>query len=109
MNDGFLGILRLVSVAIQNVGFAVVVGALLSSQWLARGESTWQQRVGRRLVVTLRAASIVSLLASALSFWAHCALMSESTLSRPGRPCGRCLREPVLDMHGWLARFSRFA
>ncbi|CAG9215839.1 Copper resistance protein D [Burkholderia vietnamiensis] len=41
MNDGFLGILRLVSVAIQNVGFAVIVGALLSSQWLARGESTW--------------------------------------------------------------------
>lgn len=26
MNEGFLGILRLVSVAIQNVGFAVVVG-----------------------------------------------------------------------------------
>jgi putative copper resistance protein D len=102
MNDGFLGILRLVSVAIQNVGFAVVVGALLSSQWLARGESTWQQRVGRRLVVTLRAASIVSLLASALSFWAHCALMSESTLSRPGRPCGRCLRNRFWTcMAGW--------
>lgn len=39
MNDGFLGILRLVAVAIQNVGFAVIVGTLLSSQWLARGES----------------------------------------------------------------------
>jgi putative copper resistance protein D len=25
----------------------------------------------------------------------------------PVRPYGRCLQEPVLGMHGWLARFSR--
>ncbi|KDB09645.1 copper resistance D domain protein [Burkholderia sp. lig30] len=84
MNDGFLGILRLVAVAMQNVGFAVIVGALLSSQWLARGESDWQVGIGQRLVATLRIASIVSLLASVLSLWAHCALMSESTLFEAG-------------------------
>ena len=39
MNEGFVGLLRLVSVAIQNAGFAVIVGALLGSHWLARGES----------------------------------------------------------------------
>ncbi|GLU32934.1 CopD family protein [Trinickia caryophylli] len=80
MNEGFLGILRLISVAIQNVGFAVIVGTLLGSQWLARGQSAWQDQVGRKLVVVLRTASALSLLASALSFWAHCALMSDSTL-----------------------------
>ncbi|MFP3271466.1 MAG: copper resistance protein CopD, partial [Paraburkholderia sp.] len=30
MNDGFLGVLRLASVALHNLGFAVLVGALLS-------------------------------------------------------------------------------
>ena len=84
MNDGFLGILRLIAVAIQNVGFAVIVGALLSSQWLARGDSTLQADVGRRLVLTVRMASTLALLASVLSFWAHCALMSESTLLEAG-------------------------
>src|SRR5690242_4690192 len=78
MNDGSLGILRLIGVAIQNVGFAAIVGTLLSSQWLARGRSTWQDHVGRRLALTLRVASVVSLLASVVSFWAHCALMSDS-------------------------------
>lgn len=101
MNEGFLGILRLVSVAIQNVGFAIVVGALLSSQWLARGESTWQDRVGRRLVATLRAASIVSLLASALSFWAHCALMSDSTLLDAGPAVWSMLAGTGFG-HAWL-------
>ena len=64
MNDGIVGLLRLVAVAIQNAGFAVVVGALLGSHWLARGASAWQHGVGRRLVATLRLASVVSLLAS---------------------------------------------
>ncbi|MBN3817003.1 copper resistance protein CopD, partial [Paraburkholderia sp. Se-20369] len=41
MNEGFLGILRLAAVAIQNLGFAVVVGALLGSRWLARGDAAW--------------------------------------------------------------------
>ncbi|WP_176042983.1 CopD family protein, partial [Burkholderia stabilis] len=101
MNDGFLGMLRLASVAIQNVGFAIVVGALLSSQWLARGESTWQDRVGRRLVATLRAASFVSLLASVLSFWAHCALMSDSTLLDAGPAVWSMLAGTGFG-HAWL-------
>lgn len=101
MNEGFLGILRLVTVAIQNVGFAVVVGALLSSRWLARGESAWQDKVGRRLVATLRAASVVSLLASVLSFWAHCALMSDSTLPDAGPAVWSMLAGTGFG-HAWL-------
>jgi putative copper resistance protein D len=101
MNDGFLGILRLVAVAMQNVGFAVIVGALLSSQWLARAESDWQAGIGRRLVMTLRIASIVSMLASSLSFWAHCALMSESTLFEAG-PAVRSMIVETGFGHAWL-------
>ena len=58
MNDGLVGLLRLVSVAIQNAGFAVVVGALLGRHWLAHGASAWQRGIGRRLVATLRIASV---------------------------------------------------
>jgi putative copper resistance protein D len=101
MNDGFLGILRLVAVAVQNVGFAVIVGALLSNQWLGRGASVWQSNVGRRLAVTLRVASIVSLLASALSFWTHCALMSDSTLLDAGPAVWSMLAETGFG-HAWL-------
>lgn len=102
MNDGFLGILRLVAVAIQNVGFAVVVGTLLSSQWLARGASTWQNIVGRRLTETLRIAAVLSLLGSILSFWAHCALMSDSTLLEAG-PAIWSMLEGTGFGHAWLA------
>jgi putative copper resistance protein D len=101
MNDGSLGILRLIGVAIQNVGFAVIVGTLLSSQWLARGRSTWQDHVGRRLALTLRVASVVSLLASVVSFWAHCALMSDSTLWEAG-PAVRSMLEGTGFGHAWL-------
>ncbi len=84
MNEGFLGVVRLIWVAIQNIGFAVIVGALLSRQWLACGESAWQEKIGRRLLVTIRVASMVSLLGSMISLWAHCALMSDSTLLDAG-------------------------
>ncbi len=30
MNEGFLGVVRLISVALQNVSFAVLIGAMLS-------------------------------------------------------------------------------
>ncbi|CAN7271635.1 CopD family protein [Trinickia sp. LjRoot230] len=102
MNDGFLGIVRLIAVTIQNVGFAVVVGGLLSSRWLARGDSTWQDNVGRRLVLTVRVASVLSLLASVLAFWAHCALMSESTLLDAGPAVWSMLVRTGFG-HAWLA------
>ncbi|PCE34174.1 copper resistance D family protein [Burkholderia ubonensis] len=101
MNDGFLGILRLVAVAVQNVGFAVVVGALLGNRWLARGESGWQEDMGRRLVATMRIASVASLLASMLSFWAHCALMSESSLFEAGPAVWSMLAGTGFG-HAWL-------
>lgn len=101
MNEGLLGTLRLVSVAIQNVGFAVVVGTLLSSQWLARGQSTWQDHIGRRLAVALRTAAVLSLLASVLSFWAHCALMSDSTLLEAGPAVWSMLVATGFG-HAWL-------
>nr|WP_230965053.1 hypothetical protein [Burkholderia stagnalis] len=80
MNEGFLGILRLAAVAIQNLGFAVVVGALFGSRWLARGDAAWQAAAGRRMVVALRVAAAGALLASVVAFLAHCALMSDATL-----------------------------
>lgn len=101
MNDGFLGVVRLISVAIQNIGFAVTVGALLSRRWLARGESVWQAGIGQRLVVTIRAATMVSLLGSVLSFWAHCALMSDSTLLEAGPAVWSMLMATGFG-HAWL-------
>ncbi|MCA8116604.1 CopD family protein [Burkholderia cepacia] len=102
MNDGFVGLLRLVSVAIQNAGFAVVVGALLGSHWLARGASAWQHGIGRRLVATLRIASVVSLLASITAFWAHCALMSDVSMLDAG-PAVRAMLAGTGFGHAWLA------
>ncbi|MCA8037622.1 CopD family protein [Burkholderia arboris] len=102
MNDGIVGLLRLVSVAIQNAGFAVVVGALLGRHWLARGASAWQRGVGRRLVATLRSASVVSLLASVTAFWAHCALMSEVSLFDAG-PAVYSMLAGTGFGHAWLA------
>lgn len=101
MNDGFLGVVRLISVAIQNIGFAVAVGALLSRRWLARGESVWQAGIGQRLSVTIRAATMVSLLGSILSFWAHCALMSDSTLLEAGPAVWSMLVATGFG-HAWL-------
>ncbi|KVL44742.1 copper resistance protein CopD [Burkholderia cepacia] len=102
MNDGFVGLLRLVSVAIQNAGFAVVVGALLGSRWLARGASAWQRGIGRRFVATLRIASVVSLVASLVAFWAHCALMSEVSLLEAG-PAVCAMLAGTGFGHAWLA------
>ncbi|HHL4078433.1 CopD family protein [Burkholderia sola] len=102
MNDGIVGLLRLVSVAIQNAGFAVVVGALLGRHWLARGASVWQHDVGQRLVATLRSASVVSLLASVIAFWAHCALMSEVSLLDAG-PAVHSMLAGTGFGHAWLA------
>lgn len=100
MNEGVLGIVRLVCIAIQNAGFAVVVGALLSRQWLARGESVWQADIGARLIVAVRAASVISVLASALSFWIHCALMSDSTLL-DAWPAVRSMIQATAFGHAW--------
>ncbi|RQS17511.1 copper resistance protein CopD [Burkholderia sp. Bp8992] len=102
MNDGIVGLLRLVAVALQNAGFAVVVGALLGRHWLARGASAWQHGVARRLVATLRIASIVSLLASITAFWAHCALMSEVSLLAAG-PAVCAMLAGTGFGHAWLA------
>ena len=102
MNDGFIGLLRLVSVAIQNAGFAVVVGALLGRHWLAHGASAWQHGIGRRLVGTLRIASVVSLAASITAFWAHCALMSEVSLLEAGPAVCSMLAGTGFG-HAWLA------
>ncbi|GAU05460.1 copper resistance D family protein [Burkholderia stabilis] len=102
MNEGFVGLLRLVSVAIQNAGFAVIVGALLGSHWLARGASAWQHGIGRRLVATLRIASVVSLLASITAFWAHCALMSDVSMLEAGPAVCAMLMGTGFG-HAWLA------
>lgn len=101
MNDGLLGTLRLTFVALQNLGFAVVVGTLLSDRWLARKTSPWQASVSRRLVGVLRIASMGALLCSTFAFWIHCALMSESTLLEAGPAVGSMLVETGFG-HAWL-------
>jgi len=101
MNDGLLGILRLAFVALQNLGFAVTVGVLLSDRWLARRASPWQASVSRRLVSALRIASVGALLSSTFAFWIHCALMSESTLLEAGPAIGSMLAETSFG-HAWL-------
>lgn len=101
MNDGLLGILRLAFVALQNLGFAVTVGVLLSDRWLARRASPWQASVSRRLVGALRIASVGALLSSTFAFWIHCALMSESTLLEAGPAIRSMLAETGFG-HAWL-------
>ncbi|MGF6542179.1 copper resistance D family protein [Paraburkholderia youngii] len=102
MNDGFLGISRLAFVALQNIGFAVLVGALLSDSWLSRSTSRWQSSVSGRLLVTVRIASFATLMSSAFAFWIHCALMSESTLGEAG-PAIRSMLVETDFGHAWLA------
>ncbi|MGU7773835.1 copper resistance D family protein [Burkholderia sp. MR1-5-21] len=101
MNDGLLGILRLAFVALQNLGFAVVVGVLLGDRWLARRHSPWQEGISRRLVSALRIASVGVLVSSAFAFWIHCALMSESTLLEAG-PAVRSMLVETGFGHAWL-------
>lgn len=102
MNDGFLGVLRLASVALHNLGFAVLVGALLSERWLARSPSAWQAGVSRRLTRAFRVAAVVALLASVSEFWIHCALMSDSTLA-DAWPAVRSMLEGTSYGHTWAA------
>ncbi|AIO71016.1 CopD family protein [Burkholderia oklahomensis] len=101
MNDGFLGMLRLAAVALQNVGFAVAVGALLGDQWLARTPSPWQAHVSLRLIRALRIAALGMLLSSMLAFWVHCALMSESALW-DAWPAVRSMLVGTGYGHAWL-------
>lgn len=102
MNDGFLGVLRLAFVALQNISFAIVVGSLLSDTWLSRRASRWQTRLSLRLLLTLRIASFAVLFSSASAFWIHCALMSESTLAEAG-PAVRSMLVETGFGHAWLA------
>lgn len=101
MNDGFLGVLRLGFVALQNLSFAVVVGVLLSDRWLARRTSSWQVSVSRRLATTLRIASVGALLSSTFAFWIHCALMGESALLEAW-PAVRSMLVETGFGHAWL-------
>ncbi|ACC71215.1 CopD family protein [Paraburkholderia phymatum] len=102
MNDGFLGVSRLAWVALQNISFTVLVGALLSDTWLSRSASRWQSRVSWHLLLTLRMGSFTALVSSAAAFWIHCALMSESTLLDAGPAVRSMLMETGFG-HAWLA------
>ena len=80
MNEGALNIARFGLTALQNLGFAVLVGALLSDSWLKRKPSAWQAGVTEILGRTFRVAAVAVLAASALYFWIHCAVMAETSL-----------------------------
>ncbi|WP_250436209.1 CopD family protein [Caballeronia sp. ATUFL_F2_KS9A] len=102
MNDGFLGVLRLAFVALQNISFAIVLGALLSDTWLSRRTSRWQTRLSWHLLLTLRIASFAVLFCSASAFLIHCALMSDSTLAEAG-PAVRSMLVETGFGRAWLA------
>lgn len=80
MNYGSLDIERLVFMALQNLGLAVMVGALLSAWWLREPGPTWQVRASTKLALVFRVSAIVALLSSVAGFWVHCALMSETAV-----------------------------
>jgi putative copper resistance protein D len=80
MNYGPLDIARLVLIALQNLGLAATVGALLSARWLKGPAPGWQVRVSEKLASVFRTSAIVALLSSTAGFWVHCALMSETSL-----------------------------
>ncbi|GJH28601.1 copper resistance D family protein [Caballeronia novacaledonica] len=80
MNYGSLDIERLLLMALQNLGLAAMVGALLSAWWLRGPKSDWQVRASAKLGLVFRMSAIVALLSSTAGFWVHCALMSETTL-----------------------------
>ncbi|KAK47032.1 copper resistance protein CopD [Caballeronia jiangsuensis] len=80
MNYGSLDIVRLSFMALQNLGLAVMVGALLSAWWLREPGPNWKVRASAKLAFVFRVASVVALLSSMAGFWVHCALMSETAV-----------------------------
>ncbi len=80
MNYGSLDIARLFFMAMQNLGLAVMLGALLSAWWLRKPGPDWQVRASAKLARVFRMSAIAALLSSMAGFWVHCALMSERTI-----------------------------
>jgi putative copper resistance protein D len=81
MDEGALNVARFGLTALQNLGFAVLVGTLLSDSWLQRKPSAWQADVTARLAITFRVAASTALSGSILYFWIHCAQMADVPLS----------------------------
>ncbi|RKF38344.1 copper resistance D family protein [Paraburkholderia fungorum] len=102
MGDGSLDTLRLGLVALQNLCFAVTVGALLCDRWLVPRTSPWRTGVSRQLTLALRIASIVAVASSVLAFWVHCALMGETALLEAW-PAVRSMLAGTSLGHAWLA------
>ena len=80
MNDSVLSVARFGLTALQNLSFAVLVGALLSDTWLRRKPSTWQAGMSKSLSRSFRGAAVVAFVASVLYFWIHCAMMADTSL-----------------------------
>lgn len=81
MNEGALNVARFGLTALQNLGFAALVGTLLSDSWLQRKPSAWQTDITATLATTFRVAAVTALSASVLYFWIHCAQMADVPLS----------------------------
>ena len=80
MDEGALNVARFGLTALQNLGFAVLVGTLFSDSWLKRNPSAWQAGVTVTLAMTFRVAAIATLTAGVLYFWIHCAQMADAPL-----------------------------
>jgi putative copper resistance protein D len=102
MSESVLSVARFGLTALQNLGFAVLVGTLLSDGWLKRKPSAWQSSATSALAKTFRMAAVISLAASAFYFWIHCALMADTSLWEAWPAIQSMLRETEFG-HAWAA------
>lgn len=102
MNEDLLSVVRFGLTALQNLGFAVLVGALLSDGWLKRKPSAWQASTSRSLARSFRAAALAAFLASALYFWIHSAVMADTSLWEAWPAVKTMLRATEFG-HAWAA------
>ena len=100
MDEGVINVARVGLTALQNLGFAVLVGALLSDAWLKRGPSQWQAEITAALANAFRVAAIAALSASVFYFWIHCAQMAEVPLDEAWPAVLTMLRETEFG-HAW--------
>jgi len=102
MNDNALSVVRFGLTALQNLGFAVLVGALLSDTWLKRKPSTWQASISATLARLFRTAALAAFIASLVYFWIHCAIMADVPLPEAWPAVQSMLRETEFG-HAWGA------
>ena len=81
-DEGALAGWQLADTVALNVALAAALGALVSSVWLQHGRSPWALRSAASLRTALRAALVLTALASLGALWLQAAVMAEVPLSQ---------------------------